>query len=359
MQLFISAYNRSSQKPQLLWLILSCFFIVLMVSVGGITRLTESGLSIVRWEPISGTIPPLSEESWNKEFTLYKESPQYKKINRGMSLSEFKGIFFWEWLHRFLGRFIGLVFFIPYLYFLIRKKLSSKLIKNGFFIFTLGGLQGFMGWYMVKSGLVNHPEVSHYRLAAHLLLAFIIIAYIFYIFLETLFSESRKSLSAVDLKWSGILSQLLFLFSTVLFIQITYGAFLAKLKGGLYYNTFPMMGNYWVPPEVFIFTPWILDLFENPVTVQLIHRVCAYLLFILGVLTTSLVYFKLKDNYFLRFTAAVWMSVLLLQFLLGVFTLLMALPITLAVLHQVGGCLLVLCTTAIVFGLKTTKVEQI
>ncbi|MCL4163044.1 UNVERIFIED_CONTAM: hypothetical protein GTU68_039795, partial [Idotea baltica] len=204
-----------------------------MVIVGGITRLTHSGLSISNYKLISGTIPPMNEVEWNAAFDLYKQYPEYQKLNTHFTLEEFKDIYFWEWIHRVIGRFIGLVFILPFLYFLIRKQLSKSTIKKSVILLILGGFQGFLGWYMVKSGLVDRPDVSHYRLAAHLTTAFLTFAYTFWVALDLMFPNKR----VVDKKLRNFIR----LGLVVLIIQIIYGAFVAGLDAGWIHNHWPLM----------------------------------------------------------------------------------------------------------------------
>lgn len=229
--------NYKCDRSIIIWLVFVCLMIFAMVIIGGITRLTDSGLSMVEWKPLMGAIPPLTEAEWLRVFDLYKQYPEYQKVNSGMELSEFKFIFFWEYFHRLFGRLIGVVFFIPYVYFLFKKKIEKKLNKKLFIAFILGGLQGLMGWYMVKSGLIDRPDVSHFRLAAHFGLALTIIGYIFWIILGQINFSNQKLIYYPKLFWS------LAILLVILSVQIIYGAFVAGLDAGLAYNTFPTMGD--------------------------------------------------------------------------------------------------------------------
>jgi len=318
------------------WLLSVFFTISLMVAVGGITRLTRSGLSIVEWRPVTGIVPPLNEQEWQAEFDKYRQFPEFQKVNREMSLSEFKGIFFWEYFHRLIGRLIGFLFLIPFLYFLFTQKIRGPMIAKTFGAFFLGGLQGLMGWYMVKSGLVNLPRVSHYRLAAHLLLAFLILQYILWLVLDNWNRGEQSSFSRARLKKFRI--TLVAILSAVV-VQIVYGAFTAGLRAGYGYNTFPMMGETWIPDSMFLLEPTILNFFENNVTVQFLHRYIGW-----GVLIAIFAFrFALKKETLTdreRLAANLLVIGVVIQFLLGVTTLVLAVPISVAVIHQVGASLL-------------------
>ena len=338
--------NRS-QKHIEIWLWGMIFMVFLMVLIGGITRLTDSGLSMVDWRPLMGAIPPLTDIEWNKVFTDYKAFPEYKVINKGMSLSEFKYIFFWEYFHRLWGRLIGLVFFIPFVIFYFKKYFTKSLTKKLCIAFLLGGMQGLMGWYMVKSGLVNKPDVSHYRLAAHLTLAFSIIGYIFWLLLELKYPHYKynqhKKLKAP-----------LVLFLFVLILQIVYGGFVAGLDAGLTYNTFPKMGQGWIPRDSMFMTPYWVNLFENTGTIQFIHRCMGWLLLFLG---TYLFISSRSENDFLQRKSFQFIGIcLIFQFLLGVLTIVNYVPVSIASMHQIGACLLLLLTLRAVFFTFKTKV---
>jgi cytochrome c oxidase assembly protein subunit 15 len=332
--------NQSSNRAIIIWLVLIIFMVFCMVFIGGITRLTDSGLSMVNWRPLMGAIPPLSEAEWLSTFNAYKAFPEYLIINKGMSLSEFKMIFFWEYFHRLFGRMIGLVFFFPYVYFFFTKKISKTLNKKLLVAFILGGLQGLMGWYMVKSGLVNKPDVSHYRLAAHLSLAFAIIGYIYWLVLDLRnpgFGKSR----------SNKLSLTLNLFFLLLCIQIIYGALVAGLDAGLTYNTFPKMGQNWLPRDAMFMQPLWSNFLENTGTVQFIHRTFGWLLVIIGssILYQSKSLQNLTQKKSIQFVALA----LILQFLLGVVTLVMIIPVPIASMHQIGACVLFTLTLRALF----------
>ena len=347
----MNSYNRKI----VLWLFSGCFLIFTMVIVGGITRLTGSGLSITEWKLIRGTVPPLNDEQWNEEFDNYKQIPQYREMNYDYTLSDFKKIYFWEYLHRLIGRIIGIVFLIPFLYFWFTKQLSKPLFNKLLFLFFLGGLQGFLGWYMVKSGLVNNVRVSHLRLATHLITAFITFGFIFWVMLDIIPHEKTNTNSlTINLRKASYL--ILFL----VILQIIYGAFVAGLKAGHIYNTFPKMGDEWVAQSVpyAIQTEGIGSLFNNMSVVQFIHRTIAWLLSLTIIFIGY--YAKRKNNVSGNFLLSAkqkhglnfLMIAVLIQFLLGVFTLIYNVPIVLGVIHQVGAFMLF---TVAIYFIHTVK----
>jgi len=306
-----------------------------MVVVGGVTRLTDSGLSMVEWRPIVGTIPPITENDWDEVFKKYHETPQYKEVNQGMSIDEFKGIFWWEYAHRVLGRVIGIVFFVPFLFFLVRKRIDRPLGFKLGGIFLLGGLQGLMGWYMVKSGLVDNPHVSQYRLTAHLSLAFVIHAAMFHVALGLLDPHSRLDISK-KLRNLQIFIKLLI---GIIFLMVLSGGFVAGIRAGLAYNTFPLMNGKFIPPEIFILEPWYLNFFENMATVQFDHRMIAWILAIL----VPIFWYKSRQIALpssVRLACNLFLIMLAIQICLGVATLLMVVPLPLAASHQAGAVLL-------------------
>ena len=318
------------------WLILGAVLVITMVVVGGITRLTHSGLSMVNWHPISGIVPPLNATEWNAEFNHYKTSPEYIKYNYHFTLNDFKNIFWWEFIHRFIGRVIGIVFLLPFLWFYFTGKLKNKkLLKRLIFIFLLGGLQGFIGWFMVKSGLVNRPSVSHFRLALHLSTALFLFAYILWTALPILKPIKKQ------LHYHKYLNKMQKLLLVVLSIQIIFGAFTAGLKAGFIYPTYPKMGTAWLPQAaISVFKgSGILSLVKNPILVQFIHRW-------LGATTVILfiIYFIKSKNYVLtkiqKRCNAFLLAMIMLQFVLGILTLINAVPVVLGVLHQLGAVVL-------------------
>ena len=324
---------KKDNKAVIYWLLIGCILIFIMVIVGGITRLTHSGLSISNYKLISGTIPPMNEVEWNKAFDLYKQYPEYQKLNYGMSLEEFKDIYFWEWIHRVIGRFIGLIFIIPFLYFLIKKQLSRSTIKKATILLVLGGFQGFLGWYMVKSGLVDRPDVSHYRLAAHLTTAFLTFAYTFWVALDLMFPNKKT----IDKKLRNFIR----LGLVVLIIQIIYGAFVAGLDAGWIHNHWPFMNEGKLIHETVYIekSPTYLNFFEGKSGVQFVHRRLAYVvvIFILAI------WYKATRLDVTKWQTKGINAMLIMvgvQFLLGVLTLLLAVPVWLGVLHQVGAFIL-------------------
>lgn len=327
---------KKDNKTVIYWLLTGCILIFVMVIVGGITRLTHSGLSISNYKLISGVVPPMNEIEWNDAFDLYKQYPEYQKLNYGMSLEEFKDIYFWEWIHRVIGRFIGLVFIIPFVYFLIRKQLSKSTIKKSIILLFMGGFQGFLGWYMVKSGLVDRPDVSHYRLAAHLTTAFLTFAYTFWVALDLIFPNKKS----IDTKLRNFIRIGL----VVLIIQIIYGAFVAGLDAGWIHNHWPFMSEGKLIHET-VYTeqnPTYLNFIEGKSGVQFVHRTLAYVvvIFILAI------WYKATRNGISKWQTKGVNSLLIvvgIQFLLGVLTLLLAVPVWLGVLHQVVAFILLSC----------------
>jgi len=318
------------------WLLLCLSLIFVMVVLGGVTRLTGSGLSMVNWHPVHGVLPPLTAEQWDEEFGNYKQSPEYQKINRDMGVAEFKSIFWFEYTHRLLGRLIGLVFLLPFLYFWWRNKIKPGLTPKLMIMFLLGGLQGLLGWYMVKSGLVNNPHVSQYRLTAHLMSAILIYGFILWTILDlrqNLHYQAMRQ-SAVS-AWRKISLALIGL----LLLTIVSGGFVAGLKAGLIFNTFPLMGGKWIPEGLAALSPWYLNLFENMVTVQFGHRLLAITtgLLLLGWYIQGRVRFE--DPVIKRSFKLVAMMVII-QLVLGISTLLMQVPVWLGAMHQAGALLL-------------------
>jgi len=314
-----------------IWLILVCCLIVAMVAVGGITRLTGSGLSMTDWKPILGTVPPRGESQWQHKFDLYKATPQYQMLNEGMELGEFKAIFFWEYLHRLLGRVVGLAFGIPFIVFLVCGRIRGALAANLLVAFLLGAGQGVLGWYMVQSGLVDKPYVSHFRLAAHLSLAFALFAYLIWILLDL-----RPSVTAQGGRSLAIAS---LLFLALLCCQIVYGAFMAGLDAGFMFNTFPRMLDHWVPPNLFSLESWGENFVSNPAMVQFIHRGLGWALFASAFVLIPIGLWNQVSGLAAGALYGVC-GLTLFQFLLGVMTLLLKVPVGLAVMHQVTACLL-------------------
>lgn len=326
------------RRPVMWWLGSLCAFVMLMVVVGGITRLTGSGLSMVDWKPVTGALPPLTERAWDEEFRRYREFPQYRSLPT-MTLAEFKQIFFWEYLHRLLGRLLGLVFVVPWAYFVFKRAFTKAMSWRLLGALGLGGLQGALGWFMVKSGLVDVPHVSHFRLAAHLSLALLVLGYLAWILLDVRAAAEVREGPRASRRLRAALRAVLVL----LVAQIVYGALTAGLHAGLGYNTFPTMGGHWVPPEAFALEPAWRNVVENRTTVQLLHRGLGALL-----VSSVAVVWALSRRAPLepraRRAVHLLLAVVAAQFALGVATLLLFVPITLAVAHQLGACIVFLVT---------------
>lgn len=305
------------------WLFICAAFAFATVVVGGITRLTESGLSIVEWQPIVGALPPLQQSDWEALFAKYRETPQYQKVFLEIGLEGFKRIFWWEYVHRLLGRVIGLVFLLPYLYFLIKRKLAKPLAWKLAGLLVLGSLQGALGWYMVQSGLVGDPRVSHFRLTAHLGLALLIFC-----------GELWLALGLLKPKTSSQKKLPLFVLGVV-FLMALSGGFVAGLRAGHAYNTFPLMNGHLIPPEAFMLEPWWQNFLWNVATVQLVHRSIFWLLLAL----LPLLWWRLRRTP-ATIAAHHLLAMFLLQASLGIATLLLAVPVALAAAHQAGAVLL-------------------
>ncbi len=321
--------NEASKRRISIWLFSGCFLIFLMVVIGGITRLTGSGLSITEWKPIMGSIPPLNDEDWKIAFEKYQQIPQFIKINAHFELEDFKAIFWWEYMHRQIGRLIGIVFLIPFFYFLATKQFDRATLKKALFLFVLGGIQGFLGWFMVSSGLTERTSVSHIRLAIHLMAALITFGFTFWYALELRNSQGKRSASKSS---TGII-RIIF---SVLMLQIIYGAFVAGMHAGKMYNTFPLMDGQLIPTGTIGPGSFWLNWMNNPVAVQFLHRLFAYtLLLLIGkIWWTSR---KAEWNHDQRKAMNIVLIAVIVQFLLGIFTLLTKVEITLASLHQVGA----------------------
>ncbi|HEX5002233.1 MAG TPA: COX15/CtaA family protein [Bacteroidia bacterium] len=338
-----------SRANVMLWLLSGCFLIFMMVIVGGITRLTGSGLSITEWKVVTGTIPPLNQNDWLKEFHNYMNSPQFVQINSHFGLNDFKEIYWWEYIHRLLGRLIGVVFLVPFAWFWFTRQLTGDMKWKSLLLFAMGGLQGFIGWYMVKSGLVDRPSVSHLRLALHLSTAFATFGLTFWFAMGLL--DARKLEPTQSLKNYRRWVALVF---AVVIVQIIYGAFVAGLKAGLIYNTWPDMQGDFMPGAVRygIRAQGISSLINNMTTVQFIHRTTAWLV----VASVALLWWRSLPPSMLdsrqRLALHIVMGAVVVQFLLGVYTLLFAVPLVLGVLHQAGAFALL---SAFIYLLHTLK----
>ncbi|MBF0188532.1 MAG: COX15/CtaA family protein [Magnetococcales bacterium] len=334
-----NSVTSTDNRPIALWLLATCVMIMAMVIVGGTTRLTGSGLSMVEWAPLMGWFPPTSQAEWQEVFAKYQQSPEYKLVNIGMDLEGFKGIFWLEFIHRVLGRLTGLVFLLPFLAFLAMKRLPKSLTPRLVGIFLLGGAQGLMGWYMVKSGLVNEPHVSQYRLAAHLGLAFLLYIWILWTALNLLADQAGKTVQRHPLagKAAGL--------TIFTFITAMSGAFVAGLKAGLAYNTFPLMNGQIFPDDYFLLDPAWINMFDNVASVQWNHRLLAITTVILVVLFRLAAGRRgLVSSMGMRLNLLTGMA--FVQLGLGIATLLMRVPVSLGVIHQAGA--LVLLTTAVI-----------
>ena len=324
------------------WLIAMFVIISIMIVVGGLTRLTDSGLSITKWQLFSGLLPPLNQKDWIMYFDLYKEIPEFKLQNFNMTLQEFKVIFWWEWVHRFLGRVIGLCYLIPLIYFSFKLKISK--IINLYFIFFLICFQGFIGWYMVSSGLVDRVDVSHFRLSIHLLMAFLILSLIFWNFLKF---QNYRYVS------DGINSIFPFIFLILILIQIVIGAFVSGMDAGKIYNSWPLMGNTYFPNDNNLENLFKLSAFSDPSLVQFIHRNLAYAIGLFYILIFFKVY-KNKINKLYR-SVNVLGFFIILQIVLGIFTVVYGAQIYIAAIHQVSSIFLVTSSIYFFFINKKTN----
>ena len=329
-----------TNKPVIIWLLSGCVLLFIMVMVGGITRLTNSGLSMTDWHLVTDTFPPTSEQTWNEAFEEYKKFPEYQKINihNDFTLDDYKFIYFWEWFHRFIGRIIGVVFIIPFVYFLIKKKLDASTIKKCIILLFMGGFQGFLGWFMVKSGLIDNPDVSHYRLALHLTFAFITFAYTLWVALDLIYPNKIEVILP--------LRKLARIAMVVLIIQIIYGGFVAGLNAGLIHNHWPLMSEGKLIHEtVWIEQPTLLqNLTEGKSGVQFVHRTLAYV-----VVGLMILLFVRSKKYSLSTLQSKSVKTLILfvfiQFILGIFTLLFHVPLWLGLAHQLMAFLLLSAMT--------------
>ncbi|WP_445715030.1 COX15/CtaA family protein [Flavobacterium sp.] len=329
-----------TNKSVIYWLLSGCILLFIMVTVGGITRLTNSGLSMTDWHLINDTFPPMSEEKWVEAFEEYKKFPEYQLINKhkDFQLEDYKFIFFWEWFHRFIGRIIGVVFIIPFVYFLIKKKLDKETIKKCFILLGMGAFQGFLGWFMVASGLKDMPDVSHFRLAIHLTFAFITFAYTLWVALDLIYPE--RKLPVLELRKIALIALV------ILIIQIIYGGFVAGLNAGLIHNHWPLMsdGQFFHESIQLEQSNLLLTFTEGKSGVQFIHRTFAYvvvgMIIFLFIKSRKFVLDKTQDNGVKTLLVFVF-----IQFLLGVFTLLFHVPLWLGLAHQIMAFFLLTAMT--------------
>ncbi|MBF0584472.1 MAG: COX15/CtaA family protein [Magnetococcales bacterium] len=317
------------------WLFVCCALILLMVIIGGLTRLTGSGLSMVEWAPVMGWIPPMNTADWQEQFTLYQQSPEFIKMNWSMTLEGFKAIFWLEYIHRLIGRLTGLVFLLPFLYFLLRRRIDRPLAWQFALMFILGGLQGGMGWYMVKSGLVDNPHVSPYRLTAHLGIAVLLYAYMFWVALG-LHSGQRTIHPPTSRNGFRRAATAM---TSLIFLTILSGGFVAGLDAGMAFNTFPLMNDVWIPEGILQMEPWYLNIFENLITVQWDHRLLATLVF----LAVVSFWWAARRQPLARAVGPashLLLGMVFLQLALGISTLLWMVPTPLASAHQTGAVVL-------------------
>jgi len=323
--------QRQYDRQIALWLILCAGVIFGMILLGGVTRLTESGLSMVEWRPLMGIVPPLNEAQWIEVFNKYRQFPEYQKVNMGMSLEDFQYIFMYEYLHRVLGRIIGVLFFFPMIYFALRGRVKAGLMPKLWLLFVLGGCQGLLGWYMVKSGLVDRPDVSQYRLTAHLGLAFLIYAYMVWVIFDLLMPAARASTAVFARSSKGLVA--------LIFLMILSGGFVAGTNAGFSYPTWPKMGPTFIPEGLYSTTPFWLAMFEDVTTIQFNHRMFAYLLVVLVTMFAVKV-IAARPNDRSRLASVLILAALAAQVILGISTLLLHVPIPLAAAHQGGAVVL-------------------
>ncbi len=332
----ITADTHAGMVPVRAWLFGVAALVFVMITLGGATRLTGSGLSITEWQPILGAVPPLSETAWLDAFAKYQAIPQYTRLNKGMSLDAFKAIFWWEWSHRFLGRLIGVVFAVPFAWFWVTGRLSKRSTSKLVGVLALGAAQAFIGWFMVQSGLTERLDVSQFRLALHLSVAFLILGALIWLGFDlgrdVIAAASAKTATQSQRAWASIIA-------VAIFVQVALGALVAGMKGGLTYNTWPLMDGRLVPLGLGALEPWYLNAFENVTAVQFNHRMMAYLV-------TALVFghvfsiIRTVDVVRLRRSAALLAAAVVIQVILGIWTLLAVVPIPLALAHQAGAAAL-------------------
>jgi len=326
-----------------IWLLICCGLVFAMVVLGGFTRLTGSGLSMANWRPLMGWLPPFSDAEWQRVFALYQQTPEFLKVNSHMDIDAFKSIFWPEFLHRLLGRTIGIVFMLPVVFFFIKAYIKASEWPKYLLMFVLGGMQGVLGWYMVKSGLVDNPHVSQYRLTAHLFAAFLIYAYMFWVAMSLLFPVAKPSKHPWYRKSLAL--------TALTSVTIISGGFVAGLKAGKIYNTFPMMGDYWIPPGTMALEPFWRNFFDNMTTVQLDHRALA----IATLIAVAVFWFKARNADLPERTRPAVNALLhtaVLQVVIGITTLLLAVPVILGAMHQAVAMLLFTVSLYILHSLR-------
>jgi len=329
------------------WLLLITFLVALLIIIGGLTRLTDSGLSITRWDVISGIFPPMSLKDWEESFTLYKQIPEYNLLNSSMSLEQFKTIYWWEYIHRLLGRFVGLFYLIPLFYFTFKKMLKKNSLISLYLILILIFFQGFVGWYMVKSGLTERTDVSHYRLSLHLTLAFII-------FILLLWNYLKYKNQQIFIHGKKLPPCLLIFFISCLLIQISIGAFVSGLDAGQIYQSWPLMNQSYFPDDSNLKDLFSMKVFETPSLMQFIHRNIAYFIILLFSFIAIIIY-RNEDFIYLRSTALLVFIFLSLQTFLGILTVLSGAQIIIASMHQTGSILLI--TTSLILVFKNSRIN--
>lgn len=346
--MYINFVNEQNKNIYIsFWLLLITFLVGLMIIVGGLTRLTDSGLSITRWDLISGLLPPLSSKDWEISFALYKQIPEYKLLNSSMSLEQYKTIYWWEYIHRLLGRFIGLFYFIPLLYFSFKRVIKRNSLISLYLIFILILFQGFIGWYMVKSGLTERTDVSHYRLALHLTLAFVIFILLLWNYLKYKYQQFF-----INSKKLPLYLPIFFIFCLI--IQICIGAFVSGLDAGQIYQSWPLMNRSYFPDDSSLKDLLSVKAFETPSIVQFIHRNIAYFIILLFSFIATIIY-RNKDFVYLRSTALLVIIFLFLQIFLGIVTVLSGAQMILASMHQIGSIFLV--TTSLILVFKNSRIN--
>ena len=342
-------FNKNKNLYVANWILLTTLLVAIMIIVGGLTRLTDSGLSITKWELFTGIIPPITLGQWIDAFNEYKKIPEFKIQNFSMSLNEFKVIYWWEYIHRLLGRIIGIVFILPLIFFTIKKYINFKDLIQLYLIFLLICFQGFIGWYMVKSGLTENIDVSHYRLSLHLTIAFIIFSLLFWNYLKFKYTNTQIVEKKLPFKIE-------FIFIFFLIIQISLGALVSGLDAGQIYQTWPLMGQEYYPNDSEYSDLFKFSLFESPSLLQFLHRNIAYFIFILFSIIATIVF---RDNqlYIFRGNILLIFLFLLIQIFLGVFTVLSGAHIVIASLHQIGSIFLISSVVFLIFKNSTVNLQ--
>ncbi|MBI4953394.1 MAG: COX15/CtaA family protein [Myxococcales bacterium] len=337
-----AAESPSGHRSVVVWLALVYLSILVMLSLGGITRLTGSGLSMVEWHPLMGAIPPLGHDAWQEVFEKYQQSPQYKLVNHWMTLGDFQQIFLWEYLHRLWGRLVGVAYVVPWAVLLWRRRIRGRLAVRTFIPFVLGGLQGALGWYMVASGLVDVPAVSHYRLAAHLGLALVVACYVQWLALDL--SAPPAPTAAPARRTLGVAAWATF---ALVALQVAYGAFMAGTRAGHLYSTFPTLNGDWFPPQAFAYEPWWRNVLESPFGIHFVHRTLGWLT-AAAVLVFAAYAWRRATTPVGRFATRALVVLVVVQMTLGALTVVLHVPVWAAALHQLCGALLLSCALAAV-----------